>query len=76
MGGACSAHGERRGVYRVLLGNPEGKRTLWRPRPRWVNSIKTDLPKVGCGIVDWIELARDRNRCRALVSAVMNRRVP
>ena len=67
--------GERRGVYRVLVGKPEGKRPLGRPRRRWVDNIKTDLQEVGCGGMDWIELAHDRHRWWALVSAVMNLRV-
>jgi len=68
--------GDRRGVFRVLVGKPEGKRPLGRPRRRWVDNIKMDLQKVGCGGVDWIELAQDRDTWRALVSAVMNLRVP
>ena len=72
MGGACSAYGERLGVYRVLVGNPEGKRSLGRPRHRWEDNIKMDLHEVGCGGMDWIELAQDRDRWRALVNAVMN----
>jgi hypothetical protein len=68
--------GERRGVYRVLVGKPEEKRSLGRPRCRWENNIKIDLQKVGCGGIDWIELAKDRDRWRALVNAVMNLRVP
>ena len=67
----------RRGsVYRVLVGKPEGKRPLGRPRRRWVDNIRTDLQEVGCGYMDWIGLAQDRNRWRTLVSAVMNLRVP
>jgi len=76
MGGACSAYGERRGVYRALVNEPEGKRPLGRPRRRWEDNIKMDLQDVGCGGVDWIELAQDRDRWRALVNAVMKLRVP
>ena len=61
---------------RILVGKPEGKRPLGRPRRRWVDNIRMDLQKVGCGYVDWIGLAQDRNRWRTLVSAVMNLRVP
>jgi len=68
--------GERRGTYRILVGKPEGKRPLGRPRHRWENNIKMDLPEVGCGGMDWIKLAQDSDRCRALVNAVMNLRVP
>jgi hypothetical protein len=68
--------GESKGVYRVLLGTPEGKRPLWRPRRRWEYSIKIDLQEVGCGDMDWIELAQDMDRWRALVKAVINLRVP
>jgi len=65
-----------RGLYRVLVGKPEGKRRLGRPRRRWVDNIRMDLQEVGCGYMDWIELAQDRDRWRTLVSAVMNLRVP
>ena len=75
MGGACSADGEERGVCRVLVGKPEGKRPLGRPRRRWEDNIKMDLQEVGAGR-DWMELAQDRDRWRALVNTVMNFRVP
>ena len=68
--------GEGRGVYRVLVWKPEGKRPLGRPRHRWEDNINMDLQEVGCGGMDWIELAQDRDRWRALVNAVMNLRVP
>jgi len=75
-GGACSTCVERRGVYRVLVGKPVGKRRRGRPRRRWEDNIWMDLQKVGCGDMDWIALAQDRDRWRALVNAVMNIRVP
>jgi len=68
--------GEERGVYRVLLGKPEGMRPMGRPRRRWVDNIRMDLQEVGCGYMDWIRLAQDRDRWRTLASAVMNLRVP
>ena len=68
--------GEERGVYSVLVGKPEGKRPLGRPRRRWVDKIRMELQEVGCGYMDWIELAQDRDRWRTLVSAVMNLGVP
>jgi len=74
--GHVARMGERRGVIRVLVGKPEGKRPLGRPRRRWENNIKLDLREVGCGDMDWIELAQDRDRWRALVNALMNLRVP
>ena len=74
--GHVARMGETRGVYRVLVGKPEGKRPLGRPRCRWEDNIKMDLQEVGCGGMEWIELAEDRDRWRALVNAVMNRRVP
>jgi len=68
--------GEKRGVCRVLVGKPEGKRPLGRPRRGWEDNIRIDLQEVGCGSMDWIMLAQDRDRWRALVNAVMNLRVP
>jgi hypothetical protein len=68
--------GEKRGVYWVLVGKPEGKRPLGRTRRRWEDNTKMDLQEVGCGVIDWIELAQDRDRWRALVNTVMNLRLP
>ena len=68
--------GEGRGVHRVLVGKPEGKRPLGRPRRRWEDNIKMDLQDVGGGCGDWMELAQDRESSWALVSTVMNFRVP
>jgi hypothetical protein len=68
--------GKGRSVYRVLVGKPEGKRPLGRPRRRWEDNIKAHLQDIGCDDMDWIELAEDRNRWRAIVNAVMNIRVP
>ena len=67
---------ESRFVYRVLVGKPDGKRPLGRPRHRWDDNIKMDFQEVGCGGMDWVELAQHRDRWRALVNAVMNLRVP
>ena len=74
--GHVARMGEERGAYRVLVGKPEGKSPLGRPRRRWVDNIMMDLLEVGCGYVDWIGLAQDRDRWRTLVSTVMNLRVP
>ena len=68
--------GEERGLYRVLVGKPEGKRPLGRPRLRWVDNIRMALQGMGCGYMDWIGLAQDRDRWRMLVSVVMNLCVP
>jgi len=74
--GHVACMGEERGVYRFLVGKPEGRRPLGRPRRRWVDNIRMNLQEVGCGYVDWIEVAQDRDRWRTFVSAVMNLRVP
>jgi len=74
--GHVARMGEERGVYRVLVGKPEGRRPLGRPRRRWADNIRMDLQEVGCWYMDWIGLAQDRDRWRTLVSAVMNLRVP
>jgi len=68
--------GEGKGVYRVLVGKPEGRRPLGRPRHKWADNIRMDLQEVGCVYMDWIGLAQDRDSWRTLVSAVMNLRVP
>ena len=75
MGGRFTTYGKRRGVYRVLVRQPEGKRPLGRPRRRWEDNIKLYLQEVGCGGMDWNDLAQDRDRWRSLVNAVMNFRV-
>jgi len=67
--------GEEREVYSVLVGKPEGRRPLVRPRRRWVDNIRMDIQEVGCGYMDWIELVQDRDRWRTLVSVIMNLRV-
>jgi len=74
--GHIACMGERRGIYRVLVGKPEGKRQLGRPKIRWKDNIKMDLQEVGYGGTDWIELAQDRNRWQTLVTVTMNLRVP
>jgi hypothetical protein len=74
--GHVARMGEKRNVYRLLVGNPEGKRPLGRPRRRWIDSIKTYLSEIGLNVVDWIGLAQDRYRWRALVNAVLNIRAP
>jgi hypothetical protein len=74
--GHVARMGERRNAYRLLVGKPEGKRPLERPKRRWVDNIRMDLGKVGWGDVDWIGLAQDRNRWRAYVNSVLNLRVP
>jgi len=74
--GHVARMGEERGAYRVLVGKPEGKRSLGRPRRGWVDNIRNDLQEVGCGYMDWIGLAQDRDGWWGLVSAVMNLWVP
>jgi hypothetical protein len=74
--GHVARMGEKRNVYRLLVGKPEGNRPLGRPRRRWVDNIKIDLLEIGWGSVDWIGLAQDRDRWRALVNLVLNLRVP
>jgi hypothetical protein len=68
--------GEKRNAYRLLVGKPEGRRPLGRPKRRWVDNIRMDLGEVGYGNVDWIGLAQDSNRWGALVNSVLNLRVP
>ena len=76
MGGACSAYGGGERRIRGFGKETEGKRPLGRPRRRWDNYIKMDHQEVGCGVLDWVDLAEDRDRWRTLVNAVMNLRVP
>jgi hypothetical protein len=68
--------GEKRNVYRLFVGKPEGKRPLRRPRRRWIDNIKMDILEIALSVVDWIGLAQDRYRWRALVNSIMNIRVP
>jgi hypothetical protein len=68
--------GEKKNVYRLLVGKPEGKKPLGRPRHRWIDNIKMDLLEIGLGVVNWIGLAQDRYKWRALVNTVMNFQVP
>jgi hypothetical protein len=68
--------GEKRNVYRLLVGKPEEKRPLGRPKRKWIDNIKMNLIEIELNVVDWISLAQDRYRCRALVNSAMNLRVP
>ena len=76
LAGHIASMEEGRGVHKVLVGKPEGKRPLGKPRRRWEDNIEIDLEEVGRGCGDWMQLAQDRDRWRALVSTVMNLRVP
>jgi hypothetical protein len=75
MGRACSTNGEKRNAYRILVGKPEGKRPLGRPRRKWGDNIRMDLREIGWGGMDWIDLTQDRDQRRVLVNTVMNIRV-
>jgi hypothetical protein len=76
LAGHVARMGEKRNAYRILVGKPEEKRSLGRPRHRWVDNIKIDLREIGRDVMDWIDLAQNRGRWRALVNTVMNLRVP
>jgi hypothetical protein len=76
MGWACSTNGEKRNAYRILVGKPEGKRPLGRPRRRWVNNIKMDLREIGWDGADWMDMVQDRDQWRVFVKTVLNLRVP
>jgi hypothetical protein len=76
VGGTCGTNGEKRNVYRLMVGKPEGKRPLGRPRRRWIDNIKIDLLEIEFSVVDWIGLDQDMYRWRALANSVMNLRVP
>jgi hypothetical protein len=76
MGGACNTNGEKRNAFRILVGKPEGKRPLGRPRRMWLDNIKMDLREIGWYGVEWIDMAQERDQWRALVSTVLNLRVP
>jgi hypothetical protein len=76
MGGTCSTNGGKRNAYRLLVEKPEGKRPLGRPRCRWVDNIRMDLGEVGWGDLDWIGLAQDKNKWKALVYSVLKLQVP
>jgi hypothetical protein len=75
MGRSCSTNGDKRKACRILLGRPERKRPLGRPRRSWEDNIRMDFRDIGWGIIDWIDLVQDRNQWRALVNTVINLRV-
>jgi hypothetical protein len=72
MGRACSTNGEKRNAYRLLVGMPKGKTSLGKPRRTWVDNIKMDLREIGCGSMNWIDLAQVMDQQRALVNTIMN----
>jgi hypothetical protein len=76
MDRVCSTNGAKKGAYRILVGRPEGMKPLGKPRRRWVDNIKIDLREVGCGDMDWMDLAQDRDQRRTVVSTVRYFRVP
>jgi hypothetical protein len=76
MGRACSTNGAKKNAYRILVGKSEGKRSLGRPRRRWVNNIKMDIREIGWEGMGWIDVAHDRDQWRVLVNTVLNLRVP
>jgi hypothetical protein len=76
MGGACSTNGEKRNAYTIVVGKPDGKRPLGRPRCRCVDKVKIDLREIGWDGVDWIHIAQDKDQWKALVNTVLNLRVP
>jgi hypothetical protein len=75
LGRACSRHESKKNAYRILVGKPEGKRTLGTPRCRWEDNVKMDLKEIGWDGIDWVDLAQDRDQWRALVNATMNLQV-
>jgi hypothetical protein len=76
MGRACSMNDDKRNAYRILLGKPEGKRSLGRPRRKWVDNFKMDLREIGWDTMDWIDLSQDTDQWRALMIMALNLRVP
>jgi hypothetical protein len=76
MGGECRTHSEKRNAYRILVRKPEGKRSLRRPKRKWVGNIKIDFREIGWDGVDWIDMAQDKDQWRALLNTVLNLRAP